>query len=343
MAYINFSIFTSQINKKFRRIIIFLLVVVNFLVTGCITQTPKNTKNHKDNITVIGTGITKGTNYHLGDQICKIINQKKDRNGLYCDFESTRGNIANMDGIIASRFDFGMVRSDFLYEVYNGLGRRGEPKKELRAVFQIYPDTVILVASGSAGIHTIEDLKSKTVGVGHPESPETLTSVFALFSAGLNYESDLEARYIRNPSERHKQFRSGKLDALLFTTGHPSGILRRDISCKKNVLIIPITNVIGLIEKFPYFTRTKIPIGFYPKAINTKDVETIGLWTTLVTSINVPDDVVYAFTKEIFKNLDELKKPEPALHLTTRENMVENLKIPLHPGALRYYKEVGLK
>jgi len=85
-----------------------------------------------------------------------------------------------------------------------------------------------------------------------------------------------------------------------------------------------------------------IPIEFYPNSLNTEDIETIGVKATLITSIDVPENVVYAITKEVFDNLEEFKELHPAFRVLTRENMLEGLTAPLHPGALKYYKEVGL-
>ena len=81
----------------------------------------------------------------------------------------------------------------------------------------------------------------------------------------------------------------------------------------------------------------------YPEATNAKEkVVTVGMLATFVTSAKVPDDVVYAVTKEVFENLDEFKKLHPALSGLTREGMLQGLTAPIHPGAMKYYKEVGL-
>ena len=81
----------------------------------------------------------------------------------------------------------------------------------------------------------------------------------------------------------------------------------------------------------------------YPQAKNRKNVDTFGFKVTFVTSAKVPDEVVYTITREIFENFDKFKKLHPAYILLTKESMLEGLSAPIHPGALRYYKEVGLK
>ncbi len=78
-------------------------------------------------------------------------------------------------------------------------------------------------------------------------------------------------------------------------------------------------------------------------ATNKGDVNTFAVKATFVTSAKVPDDIVYAITKEVFDNLEDFKKLHPAYGVLTKKNMLEALSAPIHPGAMKYYKEVGLK
>jgi hypothetical protein len=97
-----------------------------------------------------------------------------------------------------------------------------------------------------------------------------------------------------------------------------------------------------LLGEYPYYAKAKIPVAFYPGAENTEDVETFGVKATFVTSAKVPEDVVYAITKEVFENFEDFKKLHPAYAVLTKEGMLEGLSAPLHPGAEKYYKEAGL-
>ncbi|MDC7239682.1 MAG: TAXI family TRAP transporter solute-binding subunit, partial [Spirochaetales bacterium] len=92
-----------------------------------------------------------------------------------------------------------------------------------------------------------------------------------------------------------------------------------------------------------YYAKSFIPVAEYPGASNTGNVDTFGVKATFCTSADVPDDVVYAITKEIFENLDEFKTLHPAFAVLTKENMLEGLSAPLHDGAMKYFQEVGLK
>ena len=97
-----------------------------------------------------------------------------------------------------------------------------------------------------------------------------------------------------------------------------------------------------MIDKYSYYANALIPNSFYPRALNTEDIETIGVKATFITSKNVSEEIVYAVTKVIFENFEEFKSLHPAYAVLTRENMLEGLSAPIHKGALRYYQEVGL-
>jgi TRAP transporter TAXI family solute receptor len=108
------------------------------------------------------------------------------------------------------------------------------------------------------------------------------------------------------------------------------------------VRIVPIEVTDQLLTHYPYYASAIIPMAFYPKAVNKTDVATFGVKATLVTSAKTPDDIVYAVTKEVFDNLDYFKTLHPAYQVLTKKSMLEGLSAPVHPGALRYYKEAGL-
>jgi TRAP transporter TAXI family solute receptor len=99
----------------------------------------------------------------------------------------------------------------------------------------------------------------------------------------------------------------------------------------------------AMIEKLPYYAPSTIPQSFYPQALNEMDVPTVGVKATLVTSASVDPDIVYVITREIFEHLEDFKSLHPAYEVLTRENMLRGLSAPLHPGAVRYYRQSGLE
>ena len=107
--------------------------------------------------------------------------------------------------------------------------------------------------------------------------------------------------------------------------------------------LFPLVNIEKLLSKHPYYSKSFIPIELYPRADNKKDVETVGVKAIFLTSAKIPDDVVYATTKAIFDGFDSLGEYDPVLSTFSKESMLESLTAPIHSGALRYYKEMGLK
>ncbi len=292
----------------------------------------------------IGTGGVTGVYYPAGGSISKMVNKKSDVYGLKVTVESTGGSVFNINAVMAGDLEFGIVQSDRQTQAWEGTAewKDAGPQKDLRAVCALYPESVTLMAAVDANINSIEDLKGKVVNIGNPGSGNRGNAIIALENAGLNWETDIKAESLK-ASEAAKMLQDGRIDAYFYTVGHPNGSFKEATAGKRKVKFVPITNIDKLLEKYPYYAKSVIPIEYYPNAANTEDVETFGVKATLITSAKVPDDVVYAVTKEVFDNLEDFKSLHPAFGVLTKENMMEGLTAPLHPGALKYFKEAGLK
>lgn len=132
------------------------------------------------------------------------------------------------------------------------------------------------------------------------------------------------------------------MDAFFYTVGHPAGTIKESTAGKRKVHFVPITGMGELLKECPYYAVANIPVKNYPMSSSKKDVPSIGMMTTFITSADVSEDVVYKVSKAIFTNLDELKKMHPALENLTPEGMLKGLSAPLHLGAAKYFKEAGL-
>jgi len=163
-------------------------------------------------------------------------------------------------------------------------------------------------------------------------------------ACGIDWEKDLRAEGLK-ADESAKMLQDGRIDAFFYTVGHPNGSIKEATSGKRKVSFVPIVGscIDQLIAKWPYYAKAYIPINFYPMAKNKEDVTTFAVKATFCTRANIADDIVYAITKELFENLEEFKQLHPAYGVLTRENMLEALSAPIHPGAMKYYKEVGLR
>ena len=292
----------------------------------------------------IGTGGITGVYYPTGGAIAKLVNRKRDEYGIRVAVESTGGSVFNVNAVIAGDLEFGLVQSDRQYQAVHGLAEWEKTGKQtqLRSVCSIHPESVTLIAAEDAGITTLQDLRGKRVNIGNPGSGQRGNALDVLETAGIDPEKDIQAESLK-AAEAASMLQDGRIDAFFYTVGHPAAAIKEACAGqRRDVRIVPITGMDKLIERFPYYAATTIPIALYPKATNDADVPTIGVMTTVVTSADVPDDVVYALTKELFDNLDEFKAMHPAFAHLTQEGMQKGRAAPLHPGAEKYFKQAAL-
>lgn len=320
-------------------IFIFMVLLGGIVFLGCGSSGTKETT-----YVTIGTGGITGVYYPTGGAIAKIVNKKRDVYGIRCSVESTGGSVFNVNAILSGDLQFGIVQSDRQFQAINGLAEWKEKGKQddLRAVFSIHPESVTLVAAVDAGINDIRDLKDKRVNIGNPGSGQRQNAIDALETVGFDYETDLQAEGIK-ASESAGLLQDGRIDAFFYTVGHPSGSIKEATSGRRKVRFASIKGIDYLLAKYPYYAKSFIPVDQYPGAQNEKNVDSFGVKATLVTSAKVSDDVVYAITKEVFENFEEFKTLHPAYKDLTKKNMLEGLSAPIHKGAMRYYKETGLK
>ena len=297
----------------------------------------------KTSFLTIGTGGITGVYYPTGGAIANMVNSKKDQYGIRATVEATGGSVFNINAVLAGDLEFGIAQSDRQFQAYNGLAEWQDKgaQKDLRAVFSIYPEVVTLVAAADANIETLADLKGKRVNLGDPGSGNRQNAIDALETAGIDYQKDLKAESVK-ASEAPALLQDEKIDAFFYTVGHPNGAIKEATAGARKVRFIQITAVDNLLNKSSYYAKSYIPIENYPTADNKENVDTFGVQATLITSAKVPDDIVYAVTKEVFDNFENFKKLHPAYAVLTKESMLQGLSAPLHPGAIKYYKEAGL-
>ncbi len=299
----------------------------------------------KTKFVTIGTGGITGVYYPTGGAIAKMVNKKKKEYGIRATVESTGGSVFNINAVMNGDLEFGIAQSDRQYQAVHGLAEWKDkgPQKDLRAVFSIHPESVTLVAAVDSGVKKIQDLKGKKVNIGNPGSGQRQNAIDALEAVGIDINKDIEAESIK-ASEAASLLQDGRIDAFFYTVGHPSGAIKEATSGARKVRIADVAGpgIDKLLAKYPYYAKAIIPIKLYPGAQNDKDVQTFGVKATLVTSAKVPDAVVYAITKEVFDNFEAFKKLHPAYGTLTKQKMLEGLSAPIHPGALKYYREVGL-
>jgi len=291
----------------------------------------------------IGTAGVTGIYYAVGGGICRLVNKGRRDHGIKCSVESTGGSVYNLKSIRAGELEMGTVQSDWQYHAYNGSSVFSDngADKELRSVFSLHPDTVIVAARKDTGIEELEDLKGKTVNLGNPGSGTRATADVLINALGWS-KNDFGLVTELKSAEQSAALCDGNIDAFLMVAGNPvANVLEAATTCDINIIPVTGENIDKLVDSKSYYGSVSIPGGLYRGVEN--DVPTYGLAATFVTSEKIPEEVVYQMVKAVFENFDTFKKMHPSFAVLEKEKMVsQGLTAPLHPGALRYYKEAGL-
>lgn len=291
----------------------------------------------------IGTGGVTGVYYPTGGAICRLVNKGRKDHGIRCSVESTGGSIYNLNTIRSGELDMGVAQSDWQYHAFNGTSKFADKgaNKDLRAVFSVHAEPFTVVARADAGIKAFDDLKGKRVNIGNPGSGQRGTLEVVMEAKGWSMDDFALASELK-ASEQASALCDNKIDAMVYTVGHPSGAIKEaTTSCDSKLVTVTGSVINGLITEHPYYRSATIPGGMYRG--NADDVETFGVGATFVTSTSVPDEVVYQVVKAVFENFDTFRNLHPAFRHLKKEDMVKSgLSAPLHPGAAKYYKEAGL-
>jgi hypothetical protein len=291
----------------------------------------------------IGTGGVTGVYYPTGGAICRMMAKSRAEHGIRCGVESTGGSVYNVNAVRSGELEFGVAQSDVQFKALNGEGSFADQgaNPDLRSVFSIHPEPFTVVARADSGIANFDDLKGKRVNVGNPGSGQRDTMEVLMAALGWTMDdfaltSELQA------AEQSQALCDNNIDAMVYTVGHPSGSIQEATTACDSVLV----NVSGdavdkLVADFPYYRKATIPGGMYRGT--DADVQTFGVGATLVTSAAVSEDVVYALVKAVFSDMDQFRGLHPAFaNLDPKEMANDGLSAPLHPGAEKYYREVGL-
>jgi hypothetical protein len=288
---------------------------------------------------VMGGGLETGVYYQVVLGVCKLVNEKLGSQGYKCVGNQALGSVLNIRALRGNILDFSVVQSDHNWQAYNGKEKwKDKPYKGLRSLFSIHPETVMLVARVDSGITSVPDLRGKRVNMGNPGSGTRKNAVDVLRIYGMGW-SDISDRELE-PQEAARALRRGKIDAFFFTVGNPWGKGQK-LAKRVKIRMVPIDSpgIKQFVADKPYYVITVIPGGIYSGV--DKDVPTFGVKATLVTSEKQSEEKVYNVVKTVFENLDRFRKMHPAFVSIQPEDMLKELSAPLHPGALRYYKEKG--
>lgn len=286
----------------------------------------------------IGTGGTGGTYYPVGGMIANAVSTDK----INVSAVATNGSVANVNGIVGGSMESGFSQADINSWAYTGTGiYEGKAKiEELRVIANLYPESVHVVVKKGANIKTLADLKGKRVSIDEPGSG-TLVNARALLAAYGVSERDIKPEYLKQVQSAEK-FKDGSLDAYFQTTGYPQGTTA-ELAATNGIELLPIDGAQrdAIMAKYTFFAKDRIPDGVYK---DVKGVDTIAVGAQWTTTSKQPDDLVYEITKALWS--DKTRQAMDVGHAKGKEivraKALEGVGIPLHAGAERYYKEVGL-
>ena len=314
--------------------------IIAGMITAAIAVTPAMAQ--KKQFISIGTGSVTGVYYPTGGAICRLVNRDRKKHGIRCAVESTGGSVYNINTIKAGELEFGVAQSDWQYHAFKGTSKfKDNPFPGVRAVFSVHPEPFTLVVRGDSGIAKFEHLKGKKVNVGNLGSGQRATMEVVMKAFGMKM-SDFALAAEYKGSEMAKQLCDGGIDAMIYTIGHPAAAIKEaTTTCDAELVSVEGAPIDKLVAANPFYRKAIIPGGMY-RGTDT-DTMTFGVGATFVTSDKVPVDVVYVVAKSVMENIGDFKKLHPAFkNLDPKEMVKDGLSAPLHPGAEKAYKELGL-
>ncbi|MDX5297896.1 MAG: TAXI family TRAP transporter solute-binding subunit, partial [Gammaproteobacteria bacterium] len=213
--------------------------------------------------------------------------------------------------------------------------------EDMRAVFTMHGEPLTVVARADSGIEHFTDFPGKRVNIGNPGSGQRATMGVLMEKMGWKNDTFSMAAELR-AAEQSKALCDNKIDVMIYAVGHPNGAIKEATTSCDSVLVNVNNSVVQqLVKDFSYYRMATIPAGMYRG--NDVDTATFGVAATLVTSADVPEDVIYNLVKAVFENFDSFQRLHPAFeNLSPQEMVKDGLSAPLHPGALKYFKEAGL-
>ena len=301
----------------------------------------------------IGTGGIAGTYYPIGGMIAHAISNPPGSiacdaggscgpPGLIVIAQSANGSVANVDGILKGRLESGFVQSDIAYWAYTGTGTfAGDPpRKELRAIANLYPESIHIVAHKDAGIRQVKDLIGKRVSIDEVGSGTLIDAELVLNEYGIS-KDDLDIEYMK-PANAMKRVRNRQLDAFFVVAGYPARSIS-ELANDTDIILIPIDGPEAdrLVSKYRFFTRDQIPADVYQ---GIGEVETVSVGAQWLVASSVDDEMVYQITRSLWNQnsrrlLDSGHAKGKYISLQTA---LDGVAVPLHPGSRRYYAEVGM-
>ena len=286
----------------------------------------------------IGTGGTGGTYYPVGGLIGNAISTDK----INVSAVATNGSVANINAIVGGSLESGFSQADVNSWAFTATGiYEGKPKvEELRAIANLYPESVHVVIKKGLAVKSLADLKGRRVSLDEP-GLGTLVNAKAILAAYGLTEKDFKPEYLK-PQQAADKMKDGGVDAFFSTTGYPQGSIT-ELAATSGIELVPIDGAgrDKILAQYKFFAADKIPDGAYK---DVKGVDTIAVGAQWVTTAKQDAELVYEVTKALWS--DKTRAMLDGGHAKgksiVKATALTGVGIPLHPGAEKFYKEAGL-
>jgi TRAP transporter TAXI family solute receptor len=288
----------------------------------------------------IGTGSPSGIYYPLGGSICRLFNLDTPRDGRRCVAGPAAGPVANIESLHDGRIDMSIVPSDVLADAVAGQGPftfRG-PDAGLRVLFTGHADAFTIVARRELGIHSAAELRGRRINMGSPGSGERVSMERIMAALGVTRRDFADVQEL-TLAEQHRALCANELDAIVYSVGHPNGLIQDVVRMCRGVLVdVSGPSIDDMLSRHAEYERTVIRGGTYLD--NTSDVQTLGVRAVIITTTRLSDTLAYEITKAVFDHVDDFRRLHPLFAMLSVDEMINVAgRAPIHPGAARYYRE----
>ncbi len=267
-----------------------LTILAAALALGATLTSPAAVAQQK--FVTIGTGGVTGVYYVAGGAICRLMNKERAKTGIRCSVESTAASVYNVNTIKAGELDFGVAQSDVEYNAVKGLDKFKDsgPHTDLRSVFSVFPEALMVVARKESGVRKLEDFKGKRFNVGNPGSGTRDTVNVVINALGMK-NSDFSLTSELKPDEHGAALCDNKIDGFAFVVASPAANIQDPTTtCGAKLVNVTGPAIDKLVKDNSYYAVATIPGGTYPN--NPDAIKTFGVVASFLTSATVPDNVV---------------------------------------------------
>jgi uncharacterized protein len=313
------------------------LLCLRWIAAGCMLALPCSVG--AEQLFRIGTGAPSGTYFPIGKAMGAALSEP---GVLAVNAQATNGSVANVSAVGLGEIESGLSQADVASWHYSGTGmvKASSKLESLRLIATLYPESVHVVVRKAAGVRTVDQLKGLRVALDEPGSGVLINARQILRAYGLS-ERDIQPAYIKG-AQAAQRIKEGSLDALFFVGGVPS-VFVSELANAVEIVLLPIdgTAADALRQGSSFFTPSNIPTGSYAGTANVKTLAVSAQW---ITHASADTALIYKLTRRLFSPdaLLQIQQSHPNARSITPEMAVQGAGLPLHPGAERFYREVGV-